>query len=79
MSRSQAFRRWTAAVLLTGLVGIGAAGCIAVPVGYPGYPVATPAVVVPGPIFTPSIVISPGPRVFPRRGHARWHGHYWGG
>jgi len=84
MTRSRAFRRWSAAVLLTGVVGIGAAGCVAIPVGYsgyhyPGYPVAGPALVVPGPIIAPGIVISPGPRVIHRRGYSRWRGPGWRG
>jgi hypothetical protein len=69
MSRSRAFRRWTGTALLAAVVGVGAAGCIAVPVGGYGEPavgVAAPGVVIaPGPI-----VVGPGYR----RGYYR--GYY---
>jgi hypothetical protein len=85
MSRSRSRRRWTVAALLAGLAGIGTAGCIAVPVGgydgypgayggYPGYSVAGPAIVVPGPVISPSIVITPGSRGIRSRGPGRWYG-----
>ena len=80
MTRSRAFRRWTAAALLTGLVGIGAAGCIAVPVGgydggYAGY--YGPEVVVPAPGITvaPSFYYSHGHRGYYRGGP--YYGRYW--
>jgi len=86
MSRSRSCRRWTVAALLAGLVGIGTAGCIAVPVGgydgypgayaggYGGYSVAWPAIVVPAPVIAPSIVIAPGSRVIRGRGPGRSYG-----
>jgi hypothetical protein len=62
-------RRWTAGALLAGAVGIGAAGCVAIPVGggYAESGVAFPA---------PGVVIAPPPIVF---GPGRSHGHYRGG
>jgi hypothetical protein len=69
MSRSRRFPRWTAAALLTGAVGIVAAGCIAVPVG--GY--ADPTIVVP----TPGVVIAPPPVVYRHRHY--YGGRYYGG
>ena len=66
MSRSRRTSRWTAAALLAGAVGIGAAGCIAVPVGG-GY--GEPSVAFP----VPGIVIAPPPVVF------GGYGHYGGG
>jgi hypothetical protein len=60
---------------LTGIVGLGAAGCVAVPVG--GYP--DPAVVLPA----PGIVIAPPPVVYGHRhSYGRsYYGHrgYYGG
>ena len=83
MRRSRAFRRWTAAALLTGLVGIGAAGCIAVPVGgydggyggYAGY--YGPEVVVPAPGITvaPRFYYGPGHRGYYRGG--RYYSRHW--
>ena len=88
MSRSRRIPRWTAAALLAGAVGIGAAGCVAVPVGgyggYGGYP--DPAVVfpVPGLVIAPPPVIYRQPRYGGRgyggrggysgRGYNRWRG-----
>ena len=69
MSRSNKNLRWTAAVLLAGAVAIGAAGCVAVPVGG-GY--AEPGIAFPA----PGVVIAPPPIVF---GPGRSHGHYRGG
>jgi hypothetical protein len=57
MSRSNKNLRWTAAVLLAGAVAIGAAGCVAVPVGG-GY--AEPGIAFPA----PGVVITPPPIVF---------------
>ena len=91
MSRSRAFSRRTAAGLLAGVVGIGAAGCVVVLAG--GYGVTEPAVVVPA----PGVVVAPGPVIYGRgyrrrdyyggrghhgyghygHGHRRWRG--WGG
>ncbi len=80
MSRSRAVRRWIGGALLVGVVGVGMAGCIAVPVGGygdPGYGggvgVAAPGVVIaPGPI-----VIGPGGY---RRGWGRgYYGHHYYG
>ena len=81
MSRSTAFRRWAGGAFLAAVVGLGTAGCIAVPVGGygdPGYGggygggvgVAAPGVVIaPGPI-----VVGPGGY---RRGWGRgYYGHY---
>ncbi len=71
MSRSRAFRRWTGAAVLAAIVGVGAAGCIAIPVG--GY--GEPAVAIPA----PGVVIAPGPIVVGpgyRRGYYR--GGYYG-
>jgi len=69
MSRSNKNLRWTDAVLLAGAVAIGAAGCVAVPVGG-GY--AEPGIAFPA----PGVVIAPPPIVF-GPGHSR--GHYRGG
>jgi hypothetical protein len=46
-------RRLAMTVILTAIVAVGAAGCIAVPVGGPGYAYGPPApvVVVPAPVF----------------------------
>src|SRR5262245_58463587 len=70
MSRSTTIRRWTAASLLTAAVGLGAAGCVAVPVGggYGGY--GDPAVVVPA----PGVVITPPPVVFGPGYYGHRHG-----
>ena len=89
MTRSRSVRRWTIVALLAGFAGIGTAGCIAVPVGgydsypgaygaygggYGGYSVAGPSIVVPGPVISPSIVISPGFRGIHGRGPGRSFG-----
>jgi hypothetical protein len=68
-SRQSKIRRWTAGALLAGAVGIGGAGCVAIPVGggYAESGVAFPA---------PGVVIMPPPIVF---GPGRSRGHYRGG
>jgi hypothetical protein len=75
MARSRAFRRWTGAALLAAVVGVGAAGCIAVPVGGYGEPavgIAPPGVVIaPGPI-----VVGPGYRHGYYRGYRGYYGRY---
>jgi len=79
MSRSRAFRRWTGTALLAAVVGVGAAGCIAVPVGgygggygEPGVGVAAPGVVIaPGPI-----VVGPGYHRGYYRGYRAYYGRY---
>jgi hypothetical protein len=63
MSRSRIAPRWTLAVLLAGAAAMGAAGCVAVPVG--GY---GPSVVLPA----PGVVIAPGHG----HHHRRHYGHY---
>jgi hypothetical protein len=73
MSRSRSLRRWTAAALLTGLVGIGAAGCVAVPVGgYDGGYAYGPGVGV----AAPGITVAPS-FYYGRGGYYR--GGYYGG
>ena len=42
--------------------------------GYSGYSVAGPAIVVPAPVFAPSIVIAPGSRGIRGRGPGRSYG-----
>lgn len=69
MSRTSKSHRWTAAALLAGAVAIGAAGCVAVPVGG-GY--AEPGIAFP----VPGVVIAPPPIVF---GPGRSRGHFRGG
>lgn len=72
MSRSNTIPRWTVVALLAGAVAIGAAGCVAVPVGggyaEPGFAFPAPGVV----ITPPPIVFGPGRS----RGHYRNYGHY---
>ncbi|MGH6689390.1 MAG: hypothetical protein ACREF4_01730 [Gammaproteobacteria bacterium] len=66
MSRFGRCPRWAAAALLAGAVGLGAAGCVAVPVGgYGGYP--EPAVVFPA----PGVVIAPPPVIYRDRHYGR--------
>jgi hypothetical protein len=65
MSRSRRLARWTAAALLAGTVGIGAAGCVVVPLG--GY--AEPSVILP----VPGVVIAPPPVIYR---HGRYGGRY---
>ena len=64
-------RRLAVSVILAAVVAIGAAGCIAVPVGDPGYAYGPPApvVVVPGPVYYGG---------YYRRGYHRggWHRGY---
>ena len=68
-SRPSKIRRWTAGALLAGAAGIGAAGCVAIPVGggYAESGIAFPA---------PGVVIAPPPIVF---GPGRSRGYYRGG
>lgn len=73
MSGLRTLHRWAVALLLTGIVGVAAAGCVVVPVG--GYAVGPPAVVVP----VPGVVIAPGPPVFHRHGFGWGHGPHWRG
>ena len=70
MSRSSKIPRWTVVALLAGAVAIGAAGCVAVPVGG-GY--AEPGIAFPA----PGVVITPPPIIF-GPGPGRSHGHYRG-
>jgi len=44
------FRRLAMSVILTAVVAVGAAGCVAVPVGGPGYAYGPPAPVVVAPV-----------------------------
>lgn len=69
MSRSNTLHRWMVVALLAGATAIGAAGCIAVPVGG-GY--AEPSIGFP----VPGIFIAPPPIVI---GPGRSRGHYGGG
>ena len=80
MSRSSKLRRWTTAALLAGAVGIGAAGCVAVPVGG-GY--AEPGLALPAPgvvITPPPIIFAPGRSHGYNRGYGQYgRGRYWRG
>jgi hypothetical protein len=72
MSRSTAVRRWVVSAVVAGVVGIGAGGCVVLPVG--GYG-PEPGLVVPAPgvvVAPPPVIIGPGYR----RGY---HRHYYGG
>jgi hypothetical protein len=68
MSRSNTIHRWMVVALLAGATAIGAAGCIAVPVGggYPEAGIGFPA---------PGVFIAPPPIVF---GGGRSNGYYRG-
>jgi hypothetical protein len=82
MARSRAFRRWTGAVVLAGVVALGTTGCVVAPIG--GY--GEPALAVP----VPGVVVAPGPVIYgPRyrgyygrgygRGYYGYRGHGWRG
>jgi hypothetical protein len=85
MSRTRTFRRWTVAALLTGLVGIGAAGCIAVPVGGYGGPELVLPLPVPGVVIAPGYYGNRGGYYGSRGGYYRgnygrqWNGRNWRG
>ena len=77
----RSLRRWTAAALLTGLVGIGAAGCVAVPAGgYDGGYAYGPEVVVPAPGITVAPTFSFGRGYYGHRGYyrgGRYYSRHW--
>jgi hypothetical protein len=69
MSRFTRLPRWMLGTVLTALVGLVGAGCVAVPVG--GYGYGGPSVVLPA----PGVVVAPGP-VYRHRHYGYRYRHY---